>query len=108
LTEQVRQLTETAERRQADGERLKYPPTSSQNYSQPPARDWRADGLPGKRRRKKKPGAQPGHAKAERPLVAQPEAIIEARVTNCRECGANLQNITPEHGVRRQVTELPS
>ena len=108
-TEQVRQLTETVERLQAENERLKHPPAgaSSQNSSQPPSRDWKADGLPGQGRRKKKPGAQPGHPKAARSLVAKPDAIIEARVTTCRGCGADLHSVTPERVVRRQVTELP-
>ena len=107
--EQIAQLTEQVRQLQADIERLKHPPAgaSSRNSSQPPSRDWKADGLPGKGRRKKKPGAQPGHPKAERPLVAKPDAIIEARLATCSGCGADLQAVAPERVVRRQVTELP-
>ena len=107
LMEQVRQLTETVEQLQAENERLKHPPTSSHNSSQPPSRDWKADSPPGQRPGKKKRGGQPGHAKAERPLVEKPDQVIEARVTTCAGCGADLQTVTPERVLRRQVTELP-
>lgn len=80
---------------------------SSRNSSQPPSRDWKADIPTGQRPRKKKRGAQPGHAKAERSLVEKPDQVIEARVTTCVGCGADLQAVTPERVVRRQVTELP-
>src|SRR5450755_3298554 len=89
LTEQVRQLTEMVQQLQAEIERLKHPPTSSRNSSQPPSRDWKADSPPGQRPGKKKRGAQLGHAKAERSLVEQPDQVIEARVTTCAGCGAD-------------------
>lgn len=114
LMEQVRQLTETVEQLtgtvaqlRAENERLKHPPTSSQNSSQPPSRDWKADNPLGQQARRKKRGAQPGHAKAERALVEQPDQVIEARVTTCTGCGADLQTVQPIRVVRRQVTELP-
>lgn len=82
--------------------------TSSRNSSQPPARDWKADASSGQRKRsKKKPGAQVGHRKAERPLVEQPDTVIEARVTTCAGCGADLQAVEPKRVLRRQITELP-
>ena len=84
------------------------PPTSSRNSSQPPSRDWKGDAPTGPRQRpKKKQGAQPGHPKAERPLVENPDQVIEARVSTCAGCGADLQALTPERVVRRQITELP-
>ena len=84
------------------------PPTSSRNSSQPPSRDWKADTPMGQRpRQKKKPGAQPGHLKAERPLVEKPDQVIEARVITCTGCGTDLQAVVPDSVVRRQVTELP-
>ncbi len=107
LMEQVRQLTETVEQLGAENERLKHPPTSSQNSSQPPSRDWKANTPIGRRSRRKKRGAQPGHAKAMRALVEQPDQVIEAGVTTCAGCGADLQAVTPERVLRRQVTELP-
>jgi len=108
LTEEIQQLAETVACLQAEVERLKHPPTSSRNSSQPPSRDWKGDAPSGsKRPRPKKPGAQAGHAKAERPLVENPDQVIEARVTTCAGCGADLQALVPERVVRRQVTELP-
>jgi transposase len=107
LMEQVRQLTETVEQLRAENERLKHPPTSSQNSSQPPSRDWKVDAPTGRRTRRKKRGAQPGHAKAGRALVEQPDQVLEVRVTTCTGCGADLQAVTPERVLRRQVTELP-
>ncbi len=108
LTEEIQQLAETVQRLQAEVERLKHPPTSSHNSSQPPSRDWKGNApkLP-KRPGSKKAGAQPGHAKAERPLVERPDQVIEARVTRCAGCGADLQGVTPERVLRRQITELP-
>ena len=82
-------------------------PTSSRNSSQPPSRDWKANTPPSQRQRKKQRGAQPGHAKAERPLVEKPDQVIEARVSTCAGCGADLRAVTPERVVRRQITELP-
>src|SRR3990172_13205533 len=107
LTEQVQQLTETVQQLQAEIERLKHPPTSSRNSSQPPSRDWKGDAPTGPRPRpKKKQGAQPGHPKAERALVENPDRVIEARVSTRAGYGADLQAVTPERVVRRQVTEL--
>jgi transposase len=107
LTETVEQLTGTVEQLRAENEQLKHPPTSSQNSSQPPSRDWKADTPTGRRTPRKKRGAQPGHAKAERALVEQPDQVLEVRVTTCTGCGADLQTVTPERVLRRQVTELP-
>jgi len=45
--------------------RLKQPPTTSKNSSQPPSRDFKAS-TEKKRKRSKKKGAKPGHEKQER------------------------------------------
>jgi transposase len=98
LIERVRQL-------EAELEALKKPPTNSGNSSQPPSRDWKAnrpDGPSGKRR-----GAQPGHVKAERPLVDQPTMVVQAPVSVCVQCGADLRQTPPVHLLRRQIVELP-
>jgi transposase len=107
LMEQVRQLTETVEQLRAENERLKQPPTSSQNSSQPPSRDWKANTPTDRQAHRKKRGGQPGHVKAERALVEQPDQVIEVRVTTCTGCGADLQAVSAERVLRRQVTELP-
>jgi hypothetical protein len=98
LFAEVRQL-------RAEVERLKKPPTTSQNSSQPPSRDQKRN-LPGGRRHRRR-GAKPGHAKAERPWSDHPDQVIEAQVTHCADCGADLQTVPPQAVVRRQVTELP-
>jgi len=85
--------------------RYQKPPTTSHNSSQPPSRDWKAGRPKGKRR--KKPGAKPGHAKAERPLVDNPDKVVEVWVETCPQCGAGLLDQAPERVLRRQVTELP-
>ena len=64
LFAEVRQL-------RAEVERLKKPPTTSQNSSQPPSRDQKRN-LPGGRRHRRR-GAKPGHAKAERPWSDHPD-----------------------------------
>ena len=108
LTEAVRQLTEAVRQLQAEIERLKSPPTSSHNSSQPPSRDWKGNTPTGRPRpTHKKRGAQPGHVQAVRPLVEKPNTIVEARRACCTECGADLRAVTPERIVRRQLTELP-
>jgi transposase len=101
----IQGLFEEVRRLEAEVERLKQPPPTSHNSSQPPARDWKADRP--KRQRRKKVGAKPGHAKAERPLVDNPEKVIEVWVETCAACGTGLLDQAPERVIRRQVTELP-
>lgn len=90
----------------AEIERLKQGRTNSRNSSQPPSRDFKSDGSK-KRKRHKKVGAKEGHEKAERPLVDNPNKVIEVWAESCSKCGVNLLDQVPEHTVRRQVTELP-
>lgn len=101
----LQRLFEEVRRLEAEVERLKQPPPTSYNSSQPPARDWKADRP--KRQRRKKVGAKPGHAKAERPLVDHPEKVIDVWVETCAACGTGLLDQAPERVLRRQVTELP-
>ena len=97
LIERVRQL-------EAEVEALKKPPTNSSNSSQPPSQDWKGNRPLGSA---KKRGAQPGHVKADRPLVDQPTTVVRAPVTVCDQCGADLQHTLPARTLRRQVIELP-
>jgi transposase len=90
----------------AEIERLKQGRTNSRNSSQPPSRDFKSDGSK-KRKRHKKVGAKEGHAKAERPLVDNPNKVIEVWAESCPKCHVNLLDRVPEHTIRRQVTELP-
>ena len=84
---------------------LKKPPTSSRNSSQPPSRDWKANRPAGKKGQRR--GAQPGHEKAERPLVERPDQVIDVPVSACTHCGADLSAVAPQRTIRRQLTELP-
>jgi transposase len=90
----------------AEIERLKGGRTNSRNSSQPPSRDFKSDGKK-KRRRHKKIGAKAGHEKAERPLVDNPNKVIEVWAESCSKCHVNLLDRVPERTIRRQVTELP-
>lgn len=90
----------------AEIEHLKGGRTNSRNSSQPPSRDFKSDGKK-KRRRHKKIGAKEGHEKAERPLVDNPNKVIEVWAESCSKCHVNLLDRIPERTIRRQVTELP-
>jgi transposase len=84
---------------------LNRPPTTSRNSSQPPSRDQKSDRVSSKRRRRR--GAKPGHAKAERPLSDTPDQVVEARVSECAHCQADLREVEAERVFRRQIVELP-
>jgi transposase len=81
------------------------PPTTSQNSSQPPSRDFKTEKK--KRTRSKKKGAKSGHEKQERQLVEKPNTVIEVYVDTCKNCHLNLLDQVPVQVVRRQVTEIP-
>jgi transposase len=99
----TQQQTEIAQLKAAIA-RLKQPPPTSRNSSQPPSRDQKAQA--GKSA-KKKPGPPFGHARHLRPLIAQPDRVIAAPVSRCQGCQADLQGVAPAHIRRRQITELP-
>ena len=101
----VVQLMAEVQHLQSEIERLKKPPTTSRNSSQPPSRDQKRNSPPDRAQHPR--GAKPGHAKAERPLVDHPDTVVEARVTECEQCGADLRQIAPRVILRRQVVELP-
>jgi transposase len=89
----------------AELDRLRQPPPTSRNSSQPPSRDTKRD-LPADRTRKKL-GPPFGHARKMRPVVDQPDRIIEATVEWCSHCQADLRGVAPRAVVRHQLTELP-
>ena len=107
-----------AEKQIADLERqLALRRQNSTNSSKPPS----SDGLAGdqrprgrKRKSRRKPGAQPGHAGHYRRLVptAQVSALEVRLPTQCRHCGKRLPQ-DPRKGMwqgeprRHQVTEIP-
>jgi transposase len=101
----VLQLAAQVQRLEAEVARLKQPPPTSQNSSQPPSRDQKGNTPARKRPRKR--GAKPGHAAAHRPLSDHPDKIVEAPLTQCQHCQADLQTVPATRVVRRQVTEIP-
>ena len=102
----INELMKEIRRLEAEIERLKQPPPNSRNSSQPPSRDFKSD-KPKKHRKRRKAGAKHGHEKAERPLVDNPNKVIEVWAATCEKCHVNLLDQVPENTIRRQVTELP-
>jgi transposase len=82
---------------------------SSRNSSKPPSSD--GPGTPERRSREpsgRKPGGQPGHERATRPLIPTEEAdeVIPLKPERCEACGKRLDGEDPEPR-RHQVTEIP-
>jgi transposase len=112
LSEQVTSLTALVAKLQADNKALRLklekdqkPPTDSSNSSQPPSRDQKrnrpADRAPGRH------GPPAGHAKFERPWVAQPDHIVVVKAACCQECQTDLHNELGCLVHIHQITELP-
>lgn len=97
-------LVDEVQTLRAEVERLKGPPPTSRNSSQPPSRDWKANRSP---KQAKPRGAQSGHAKMERALVDTPDHIVDVKPDRCRACGYDLQTVPAQRQIRRQVMELP-
>lgn len=93
---------------EAENERLKQQltgSTNSRNSSQPPSRDQKPNHPSDKP--KKKHGPPFGHQKFSRPLLDNPDRVIQVPVTECEQCLADLSQVAPEDFERRQITELP-
>src|SRR2546422_395595 len=90
---------------EAELAKLKKPPATSRNSSQPPSRDQKPD--LGAKKSSRRVGAKPGHERATRPLVEKPDRVIEVKVEKCANCHADLSQVTPDRIIRHQVTELP-
>src|SRR6266852_8380457 len=118
IAQQQQQIAD-AEKQIADLERqLALRKQNSTNSSKPPS----SDGLAGdqrsrgrKRKSRRKPGAQPGHAGHHRRLVptAEVSAVEVLLPSQCGHCGGRLpqnsRNVTAQGEPRRhQVTEIPS
>jgi transposase len=88
----------------AEIEKLRKQPASSSNSSLPPSRDQKRN-IKGKRR--KKHGPRYGHQRVIRPLVDDPDQVIEATVQRCEHCQTGLEGVPPEKILRHQITELP-
>ncbi len=81
------------------------PPATSRNSSQPPSRDQKSDS--GEKKSQKRVGARPGHKAATRPLVENPDRVIEVKVEQCANYHADLRAVSPNQVIRHQIEELP-
>jgi transposase len=101
----VQQLQAKVAELEAERPQSRQPPAASCNSSQPPSRGQKA-ALSGKRRRRRR--ARPYHARALRPLVEEPDQVVEAPVLQCAQCQTDLRRVAPCAVVRRQITGLPA
>lgn len=102
-------LGQRVTRLEAENEQLKQQligKTNSRNSSQPPSRDQKSNQPETKA--KKKHGAAFGHKKYSRPLVDNPDEVIQIPVTECEHCMADLKDVPPDDFEQRQITELPA
>lgn len=102
-TEQIERLSARVAELEAQG--LK----NSTNSSKPPSTEHpHAKSKPAKPKSQRTPGAQAGHAKHQRPLIAsdQCQQVLPCIPSNCRRCGATLTGVDPQP-LRHQVWEWP-
>ena len=104
LIVEVQRLQIENQELKAEIEKLRKPPASSGNSSLPPSRDQKRN-IKGKRR--KKHGPRYGHQRAIRPLVDDPDQVIEATVQKCEHCQSGLEGVPPTKILRHQITEIP-
>jgi transposase len=99
LRHQQEQIDELRQRLNQDSTNSSKPPSSD-----PPGSKRRPPPDPSGRRR----GGQPGHARAQRPLVPpeQLQQIIPLKPHRCRRCGHALHGDDPQPR-RHQVAEIP-
>ena len=86
-------------------EKNEKPPSNSSNSSQPPSRDQKSN-LPEKRKRHRH-GPPMGHAKYERPFVAEPDHVVEVKLQVCEYCQTDLHQETQQLVDVNQIVELP-
>jgi len=106
LVEELERLRQRVEELEAENERLKNRSANSRNSSQPPSRDQKVNQPP--KKKPKKHGPPFGHQKFSRPLVDNPDRVIQLSVAECGYCLADLTGVQPEDFERRQITELPT
>src|SRR5215510_1290489 len=87
---------------EAELAKLKKPPATSRNSSQPPSRDEKPD--QGEKKSGKQVGAKPSHERATRRLVENPDRVIEAKVERRPNCHTELSQTPPARIIRHQIT----
>jgi hypothetical protein len=103
LFDEHERLRSVVERLSARLNDVKRPPSTSRNSSLQPSRDAKSDAPV--RKRKRCPGARPGHPRMPRPPVDNPTQVVVAPVERCR-CGADLSGVQSQAVIRRKITEL--
>src|SRR6266545_3300361 len=98
-------LLQLLERIEQLEQRVPTPPTTSNNSSQPPARDQKPAQRP--LRGKAKHGPKFGHPGAIHPWVETPDLLVPQRVAHCAACGADLTSQPQSLEQRHQLVELP-
>src|SRR5262245_51082461 len=106
LVEELERLRQRVEELEAENERLKNRSANSRNSSQPPSRDQKVNQPP--KKKPKKHGPPFGHQKFSRPLVDNPDRVIQLSVAECGYCLADLTGVQPEYFERLQITKLPT
>jgi transposase len=91
--------------RRSNEQRETPPPPTSQNSSQPPSQDQKAN-RPADTPRTKH-GPPTGHPKHERQLVPHPDEIVAVRPTHCPTCQIDLAGQLGCVLDCTQITELP-
>jgi hypothetical protein len=103
--EALQHEVETLRRRIEHLETPPPPSPTSQNSSQPPSQDQKANRSADTPR--KKHGPPKGHPKHERQIVVQPDDIVEVRPTHCPTCQHDLAGQIGCVIDWTQITELP-
>lgn len=101
----VAQLQARVAELEAEVEKLRLPPPTSRNSSNPPSRDHKSN-QPAHKSRKKQ-GPPFGHQRHVRPLADTPDRVLSVCVARCAHCQHDLRGVAAEQIIRRQVTELP-
>jgi transposase len=81
------------------------PPTNSQNSSQPPSQDRK--GKRSKEQGHKRHGPPKGHAQHVRPMISQPDHVVEVKAQTCPRCEQPLEPGDEQLVLVNQITELP-
>jgi hypothetical protein len=98
LVRRLMQIIDQQQKRIAELEaeiaKFRQPPPTSKNSSQSPSRDQKTDSSSSQKR--KKHGPPFGHSKYSRPLVENPDRVIQLPVTECESCLAEFSKVAPE------------
>jgi transposase len=105
IAEQQQQIAALTERVKELEARLN---SNSQNSNQPPSSDgFKKKSRSLRQRRRRKSGAQAGHAPHRLEPVADPDSVVLHSLTQCPHCQASLTEVAPLHHQARQLFDLP-